>query len=102
MLLFKNKKKIKNKNAQVFFHIYLQTIKAENKAFEQNVSFRDNPTFVVLDVNEAGKQGKDHVDNKSSSPSGKTPTKGREIVNSSRETSHSFCKETSARERSCG
>ena len=35
---------------------------------------------MVLDVNEAGKQqGKDRVDNKPSSPSGKPPTKGREI-----------------------
>ena len=60
--------------------LFFQTIKAENKALEQNISFRDNPTFVVLDVNEAGKQqGKDRVDNKPSSPSGKPPTKGREI-----------------------
>ena len=69
------------------YFLYIQVVKAESKALENNVSFRDNPTFLVLDVNDKKTPSKksygvDQVDNKPPSQNRKPPTKGNEKYNS--------------------
>ncbi|XP_066913831.1 uncharacterized protein [Clytia hemisphaerica] len=54
--------------------------KAETKAIEQNVSYRDNPTFMVLDVNDKPHNNGGHAPPES--PTGKIPTKGTGTIDS--------------------
>jgi len=53
--------------------VFLQASKAHSLAMTQNVSFRDNPTFVVVDVD---KNKQKQQQQQQQQANGKQPTKG--------------------------